>query len=249
MRWLLWVFFLAFHSWSALACGTEGKKPAVLFLHGWGGSPSTWSSAADVAQQSGFEAFNPEMPWSGRALQHAPHITRAQMFEAARAEYDVIANNPAVDTSCIYIAGTSAGSYVAILLSKERRFAGMILHAIAAYPDKGYASTPLSRWIDVPEAHQRLIVWRATNAASHTRMNAALRAFSGSILFLISENDNLVTAQASRNITGRVIKKLVWTIRGAGHNLSDAQLAQVATDVIGPWLRITSSNKLIFPVP
>lgn len=48
-------------------CKTAGEGPAVLILHGWGGSSDSWLKIQEILSQKGFSVICPDLPGFGKS--------------------------------------------------------------------------------------------------------------------------------------------------------------------------------------
>jgi dipeptidyl aminopeptidase/acylaminoacyl peptidase len=104
---------LRLKGWATLGSSSEGKRPAVLFLHGgWGFDESDWEHTR-AFRQAGYVVLAPML----RGENGCPGSFSMFYDEVddVLAAGDYLAGRPDVDPSRVYLAGYSAGGTLALL--------------------------------------------------------------------------------------------------------------------------------------
>ena len=125
---------------SALA--VAGTKPAVLALHGFGGTPSEVGLVVDVARELGVEASAPLLPGHGT---HARDLARTRYPDWLRAAKDAHADLSR-EGQPVIVAGLSMGTLLALDLALERPegVGGLFLMSNAVWLKTPFPGWPLA---------------------------------------------------------------------------------------------------------
>lgn len=104
--------------------GTGGR--AVLLIHGWTSTPYEIRRLGKYLNQNGFTAYGPRLSGHGTRPEDLENVRWQDWMQDARKAYEQLKKNHAA----VYVAGTSIGSNIALMLAKERNdVAGLILMA------------------------------------------------------------------------------------------------------------------------
>src|SRR5215207_7790580 len=109
--------------------------PAVLFLHGWGGSQSQYITRARQVAALGFVCLTLDFRGHEKTIAQKETVTREDNLQDVVAAYDVLAAQPTVDPSSIAVVGTSYGGYLGAILTSLRPVRWLGLRAPALYKD------------------------------------------------------------------------------------------------------------------
>lgn len=219
------------------------RRPAVIFVHGWGGDRTTYDYLAARFERIGYVTVQFDLPGHGRRGENRAELTRKDFLLAVIRAYDELASRSDVDSNRIGVVGVSLGAYLAAILAGERRIEWLNLQAPAHYPDAGFASEPLAQIIEQPANYSRLLLWRASDEAqTGTFPVEALRRTTSRMLLIECERDEVVPPQtinayyqASRLFTRREV------LIGAGHaGLSDAE-QRITAHLLLRWLTLPAS--------
>jgi carboxylesterase len=104
---------------------TAGTKPAVLALHGFGGTPAEVALVVEVAKGLGVEALAPLLPGHGTHPRDLARTRYSDWFDAAKHALDDLAEGG----HQVIVAGLSMGTLLALDLALERphQVAGLCL--------------------------------------------------------------------------------------------------------------------------
>ena len=208
--------------------------PAVLFVHGWGGSQQRDTERAKALSQLGFVSFTFDLRGHGDSSNDLQSVTRQDGLHDLCLAYDFLAAQPQVDKSSIAVVGSSYGAYLATILTSFRFVRWLGLRVPALYRDKD--------WL-MPKAlldRDDLTDYRSSLVAEPNRALDACEKFAGDVLIVESEYDDRVphTAIASymrafvsaHSITYRIIA-------GADHALTTPDSRRNYSILLSRWLR------------
>src|SRR5690606_5108862 len=169
--------------------------PAVLFVHGWGGSQTQDLSRAREVAALGCVCLTFDL--RGHRADAANHdtVTRAQNLDDLCACYDWLAAQADVDAEAVAVVGVSYGGYLAAILSALRPVRWLALRTPALYLDRDW-ELPKRRLHDDPD----LVRYRHSPVAPDA--NRALRAcqrFEGDALLVEAGRDEIIPRQVIDN--------------------------------------------------
>ena len=121
------------------------KMPAILFVHGWGGSQQRDLARARQITGLGCVCMTFDLRGHEKTESQRLTVTRQQNLEDLLAAYDRLASHPAVDPSAIALIGSSYGGYLATLLTTQRPVRWLALRVPALYWDEDWG-TPSKPW-------------------------------------------------------------------------------------------------------
>ena len=211
------------------------RVPAVLFVHGWGGSQEHYLARAREVAALGCICLTFDLRGHVETHSQKETVSREDNLRDVLAAYDFLAKQRGVDPDRIAVVGSSYGGYLAAILSAERSVRWLALRVPALYKD--------SEW-NIPKSQlkkeQDLDAYRRKPVRPHeSRALRACAAFVGDVLIVESEHDNTVPHQVivnyreachrARSLTYRVIE-------GADHGLSEERWQQAYTSILVTWL-------------
>jgi dienelactone hydrolase len=210
----------------------ESKKLAFLFIQGWTGHQNL--AAAELLANQGFPTMTYDMRGNRESEGNLAEFSRADFVKDAAVAYDYFREQISADTA-IGVAGSSFGSYTAVLLSKARDVAALSLRVPASYPDEGF---------DKPQQGQGdpfgIMDWRK-KPLDYTQNRAfkALHDFKGEVQIIEAEKDELVPARAPKNYAEAVVDKSHLTyeaVPGAPHRLENDDLREDYEKRLAKWV-------------
>jgi pimeloyl-ACP methyl ester carboxylesterase len=211
------------------------RLPAVLFVHGWGGSQQHDLVRAREAAALGCLCLTFDLRGHEANAAQWETVTRAQNLEDLLAAYDWLAARRDVDPGAIAVVGISYGGYLAAILSSMRPVRWLALRSPALYMDPGW---------EVPkrQLHRDADLRAYRRQRIDARDNRALRAcaaFDGDVLLVEAEHDEVVPhpviesyAAAFAGVHSLTARKLA----DADHALSDKSMQKAYTAVLVAWL-------------
>ena len=212
------------------------RLPAVLFVHGWGGSQKHDLVRARKAASIGcvcltFDLRGHEADAGNRTL-----VTRAHGLEDLLSAYDWLATRPNVDPQMVAVVGISYGGYLASVLAELRPVRWLALRSPALYLDANW-ELPKLRLHEVADlkSYRRQLIGPSDNRALR-----ACQRFRGDVLVVEAEHDRIIphtviesyvaAFSEARSLTSRMLA-------GADHGLSTKAMQQAYTEVLVGWLR------------
>jgi len=169
----------------------DPKSIAVLFLHGWTGTPNDPAAAVLAAQ--GYYAMTFSMRGHNDSDGDITKISRQDSLNDALAAYDYFTEQLPESTK-IVLVGNSYGSYISALTSLERPVVGLSLRVPAPYPDEDF-NGPHKGHHDAAVMNWR----RQVHDYNHNRGFKAVHTFTGPIQIIEAELDDLVPHESVQN--------------------------------------------------
>lgn len=224
------------------------RVPAVLFVHGWGGSQDAYIARAREVAALGCICLTFDLRGHVQTQAQKDTVSREENLRDVLAAYDVLAKQRGVDPERIAVVGSSYGGYLGAILTAERKVRWLALRVPALYKD--------SEW-NVPKARlkkaQDLEAYRKKPVlAQQSRALRACAGFRGDVLIVESEHDVTVPHQVivnyreackeARSLTYRVIED-------ADHGLSEARWQQAYTSILVNWLSEMALGKRALTEP
>lgn len=211
------------------------KLPAVLFVHGWGGSQQHDLARAREAAGLGCVCLTFDLRGHESTAAQWETVSREYNLRDLLAAYDWLAGQAYVDGDSIAVVGISYGGYLASILTSLRPVRWLALRSPALYKDEGWElpKRQLHADPDLPHYRRRKI---------EPQDNRALRAaaqFRGDALLVEAEHDVVVPHQVLENYRHACSQARSLTSRliaGADHGLSEKKAQQDYTGVLIKWL-------------
>jgi pimeloyl-ACP methyl ester carboxylesterase len=209
--------------------------PAVLFVHGWGGSQQQYVARARDVAALGCVCLTFDLRGHAGTKSKNECVSREDNLRDVVAAYDMLVRQRGVDHSAVAVVGSSYGGYLASILTRLRRVKWLALRAPALYKD--------SDW-DTPKRdlrkQQNLEAYRRQSVRpEESRALAACTRFKGDVVLIESEHDDMVPHQvvinyrdaftSAHSVTYRVIS-------GADHGLTAEASQQAYTLLLVTWL-------------
>jgi pimeloyl-ACP methyl ester carboxylesterase len=213
----------------------EKRLPAVLFVHGWGGSQEHYMARAREIAALGCVCLTFDLRGHAQTRSQYETVSRDENLNDVCAAYDVLARRPDVDASSIAVVGSSYGGYLAAILTAMRPVRWLVLRVPALYKDSEW-TTPKGKL----RKEQDLETYRRQPLGPEdSRALGACRRFEGDVLIVESENDDVIPHQVvvnyreacthARSLTYRVLE-------GADHGLSEPKWQQAYTRLLVGWI-------------
>ncbi|GGE51188.1 permease [Agaricicola taiwanensis] len=209
--------------------------PGILFLHGWGGSQERDLVRAQGLAALGSICLTFDMRGHAETEGQRDTVTREDNLQDVLAAYDSLISHPQVDSSCIAVVGSSYGGYLAALLTTLRPVRWLALRVPALYRD--------AQWLTPKQQLNRadLNEYRRTFVDPETnRALSGCRKFSGDVLVVESEHDDLVPHLAVASYTSAFIRARSMTFRvieGADHALTEERHRRAYDALLTRWVR------------
>lgn len=209
--------------------------PGVLFVHGWGGSQVHDLARAKEAAGLGCVCVTLDLRGHASDSAEIARVSRAQNLADVVAAYDWLAGQADVDKDAIAVVGVSYGGYLGALLTSLRRVRWLALRSPAIYKDADWESPKLELNRDPDLAAYR----RRRLAAGDNRVLQACAAFTGDVLLVEAEHDEVVPHPVVENYQAAFTKVHSITARvvtEADHGFSGKAAQREYTGVLIKWL-------------
>ena len=213
----------------------DRRRPAVLFVHGWGSSQRRSIGKAKQLVQAGYVCLTFNLRGHARTVEQRETVTRAQNLTDVLAAYDLLAAQPDVDDDRIAVVGGSYGGYLATLVTTKRDVRALALRAPALYKDGDFdrPKRALNLDPDLP-AYRR----RRLEPTDNIALAAAAR-FEGDVLVVESEHDTVIPHPVIANYLrafGAAASREHEVIPDADHGLSQRGWRRAWGDVLVRWV-------------
>jgi hypothetical protein len=211
------------------------RRPAVLFVHGWGSSQRRSIGKARQLLQAGFVSLTFNLRGHARTVEQRETVTRAQNLCDVMGAYDLLAAQSDVDAEHIAVVGGSYGGYLATLLTRERDVRALALRAPALYKDADFdrPKRELNLDPDLP-AYRR----RRLDPPDNIALAAAAR-FEGDVLVVESEHDSVIPHPVIANYL-RAFRAAASVqheiVRDADHGLSQKGWRRAWGELLVRWV-------------
>ena len=210
--------------------------PGVLFVHGWGGSQQQYLARAREVAALGSVCLTFDLGGHAGTQPQRETVSRESNLRDVLAAYDTLAAHPSVDPSAIAVVGSSYGGYLATILTTMRPVRWLGLRAPALYLNSGWDLPKLQLRVD-----QDLVNYRRNIVdADSNRALQACQAFSGDMLLIQSEHDNIVPASvltSYRQASAQTRSLTYRCIEDADHGLSSDEAQRAYTDILVAWVK------------
>ncbi|MBF8755807.1 MAG: S9 family peptidase [Pseudomonas putida] len=210
------------------------KMPAILFVHGWGGSQQRDLARARQITGLGCVCMTFDLRGHEKTESQRLTVTRQQNLDDLLAAYDRLASHPAVDPSAIALIGSSYGGYLATLLTTQRPVKWLALRVPALYWDEDWGTPKQALDRQRLNNYRQRILGPADNRAL-----AACAEFGGDVLLVESEHDDYVPHNtlmsyrsafvAAHSLTHRIVD-------GADHALSSEESQKGYSSILASWI-------------
>src|SRR5438034_604700 len=162
--------------------------PGVLFVHGWGGDQHQYVTRASELAALGCVCVTFDLRGHAQTQAQFESVSREEGMRDVLAAYDFLGAQRNVDSDSIAVVGSSYGGYLAALLTALRPVKWLALRAPALYKDSDW-KLPKHRL----KGEQQLELYRRQPVRpEESRALRACTAFTGEVLVVESEHDNVV---------------------------------------------------------
>ena len=177
-----------------------------------------------------------DMRGNGGSEGNLAEFSRADFIADAATAYDYLKSKVSPDT-VIGVAGSSFGSYTAVLLTEQRPVVCMSLRVPASYPDEG---------LNEPQEAQRtasndFAEWRKQKLGPNdNRAFKALHDFRGKVQIIEAGADEMVCHQVTENYVNAVANRqqLEYVVmQNAPHRLANQELAAEYETLLTNWAK------------
>jgi dienelactone hydrolase len=223
--------------------------PGVLFVHGWGGDQRQYVARARELAALGCVCLTFDLRGHAQTKTRYDSVSREDSQRDILAAYDFLASQHNVDVDSIAVVGSSYGGYLAALLTALRPVKWLALRVPALYKD--------SEW-NLPKlrlrGEQDLGQYRLQPVGpEESKALRACRAYTGDVLLVESEHDDIIPHQVIVNYREACISARSLTYRlieGADHGLSAEAMQSAYTLLLVKWFKeIVFGKKPAEPPP
>ncbi|HTX86793.1 MAG TPA: alpha/beta fold hydrolase [Candidatus Nanoarchaeia archaeon] len=193
------------------------KIGGVIFFHGMTSGEKGYLAIAEKLSEAGIAALTVNFRGHGTSAGNFASLTIGDAFSDGIKAYDFFVRQKIIDKQKIGICGSSLGSAIAAMVSSQKNVCSLVLRVPATYTDEMMQLTYEEIMADEKNIFQKI------SNPGKTQSIQSLKEFTGSLLIITSEHDYVIPAIIPKSyITGakRAIKKELYKIKGATHNLS-----------------------------
>jgi dienelactone hydrolase len=208
----------------------EPSGATALFFHGMYSQGRSSAQYAKFLGREGVSALTFDLSGHGSSQDELSRLSVAQHMEDARAAYDYLLSQDQVpvDPERLGIVGSSYGGYLATLLSAERPIKSLLLRSPPLYPEALY-DRPRQTYTDDEALY--------TPPEADNPALAALRAYSGRVLLVVSEHDTVVVPAVTDAYHDAIVNGEQMILAGATHALVDPVSKEAFKAMVVDWAR------------
>jgi pimeloyl-ACP methyl ester carboxylesterase len=201
------------------------RRPGLLFIHGLHSNQSGYLERAKAAtERLGAVCLAFDLSGHGESDGAVSALSLRDHLGDVIAAYDRLVAERDVDTGRIGVAGASYGGYLAALLTARRPVARLAMRAPVVYVDSEL-SVPLA------------LRTGGRGLPEESRAFDALRRFSGTVLLVESERDEVVPATTIQAYRDAVAEAEYVLIPDAGHELNRPEWRKAFLDALLAFFR------------
>lgn len=196
----------------------QKTNPGVIFFHGMTSSEKNYIPIAELLADNNIVGITLSIRGHGESEGDFNKLTVKDAFEDGLSAYDYFCKYDFIDKERIGICGASVGASIASFISERRPVKSLVLRAPAVYSEQMISMT--YKQIMGKEGQ----IFQAVESMKDTAMIKAISQFKGSLLVVASENDSIIPKEISQeyfNSAYEAVKKEIFQIQGATHNLSE----------------------------
>ncbi|HYG54002.1 MAG TPA: alpha/beta fold hydrolase [Burkholderiales bacterium] len=222
-----------------LVASSGAPLPAVLFVHGWGGSKDQSVATAREVAERGFVCLTFNLRGHGETDALHKTVARPDNIKDVVAAYELLAGRRDVDRARIAVVGASYGAYLAAIVSLRCPFARFALRAPALYKDDNWDMPKHELHVDPDFKEYR----RRSLRTEDNRALGACAQFRGDVLLVESGADEIIPHPAIANYIAAFVNAHSLTYRvieGADHGLTQAPWQRAYDDLLVDWLSTIS---------
>jgi uncharacterized protein len=210
--------------------------PGVLFVHGWGGDQRQYVARARELAAFGCVCLTFDLRGHAQTQTRYDSVSREDSLRDILAAYDFLAAQHNVDADSIAVVGSSYGGYLAALVTSLRPVKWLALRVPALYKDSEWELPKL-----LLRGQQDLEKYRLQPVGpEESKALRGCRAFTGDVLLVESEHDDIIPHQVIVNYREACISARSLTYRlidGADHGLSGEGMQSAYTLLLVKWFK------------
>jgi uncharacterized protein len=194
---------------------------AILFVHGWTSRKERSTNVAAALAEKGFICLLFDLRGHGQTPGDLTKLSLKDFVDDCIEAYDYLKKVPSVNSDDISVVGSSLGSYLAAVLTSERKTSKLVLRVPADYSDEIFEKAKVQ-----VHGEPGVAEWRKLpRDFNSTRALRAVHNFAGKIFIIESGKDDIVDHQIIENYLSAVPNKNLLTfflMENAPHSLSEA---------------------------
>jgi esterase/lipase len=210
----------------------KGKIPAVIFFHGMTSSEKRYIPIAEKLSKKGICAMTISIRGHGDSDGNFKKLKVPNGVKDGLNAYDFLSKQSFVDKNKIGLLGSSVGAVIACMVSKRRKVKTLILKAPAIYTNKMMTLT-------YPQTMEREDeIFKEIRNINTTPAIKAVSEFKGSLLAILSENDNVIPPKMQEQYlvnAKNTVKRKKIIIKGADHSLIKEKWRKKFIDEMEKW--------------
>jgi uncharacterized protein len=214
------------------------KNPAILFVQGWTGNRKRSIQYAEALAKLGYICMLYDNRGHGESGGDIKIFTIKEFLDDVIAAYDYLSKIKGVDIENISAVGSSFGGYLVSLLSQKKDVKNLVLRVPADYSNTDFEKIKYVQ--DVKEL-AAIIEWRKIpKKANETYALNAINRFSGNVLIIESEYDDMVPHQTIQNYINAVVNKEKLTyvlMKDAPHSIKEGIFRDEVTRILVDWFK------------
>jgi pimeloyl-ACP methyl ester carboxylesterase len=193
----------------------KGPLPALIFVHGWKSSQEGNIKRAEQISKLGYVCLTLDLRGHGESDGKIDEFSREDHIDDIKAAYQHLLGLSEVDPENIGILGSSYGGYLSAVALNYLKFKFLVLRVPALYFNEGF-DIPTDKLIkENPQAFKS-----SDLTPDNCLALKGVNNFSGKILLIESEKDEIIPHQVIENYLREIKKEnLTYLImKGAGHH-------------------------------
>lgn len=215
----------------------KDKNPGILFIHGWTSEKKRSFQYAEALAKLRYIVMVFDMRGHGVSEGDIKTATPKEFLKDCSTAYDFFASIGGVDTENISIMGSSFGGYLGSIFTSKRKVKNLALRVPADYQNETFDSP---KWGNAGE-NPDIFNWRLIpKKPNETFALQALHDFTGRILIIESEKDDVVPHQVIQNYIDVVQDKTKLAhvvMKNAPHSTKEGPFRDEVTRILVDWFR------------
>ena len=218
--------------------------PLFILMHGFCGNKeeALISGMARMMREEGFATLRPDLYGHGKSGGDFRELTVFKWISDALFLIDYARSRE--EFSRLYLGGHSLGGLTAVMAAamEKDRVAGVLgLAPALSMPERARKGILMGGRFDPDRVPEKFIIWERVLSGNYVRVAQSLypeqylKAFSGPLLFVHGEEDEIVPLESSRSMLQHCEKGELAVVPGANHDF-EQHLAE-AVAAARPWVK------------
>lgn len=217
---------------------TEGKHPAILFVHGWTSERERSFQYAKSLADLGYICMLFDMRGHGSSEGNINTTLTKEFLDDVLAAYDYLVDVDGVEKENISVVGSSFGGYLAAILTSKRNVKNLSMRVPADYANDEFDKPKMqTSGGENPE----IFAWRSQpRKPGETFALDAISKFSGDVQIIESEKDDVVPHQIMENFANAIKDKSKLThvvVKNAPHSIQDGLFKDEVNRLLVSWFK------------